>query len=127
MASSTVEAASQPSISLGLLLAPVPPGSMTAARIVGVFQDTLLRQHGFLDTGGSITVIDVPGAHDTGAIGINNSGQIVGFFTEASGISHGFLATPVPAAEPPSSLTSATCLVALFVMASWRKRAPEEQ
>ena len=38
--------------------------------------------HGFLYTGGSFTQIDVPfaGATSTEALGINNAGQIVGFF-----------------------------------------------
>jgi probable HAF family extracellular repeat protein len=38
----------------------------------------------------SFTTIDGPGAHDTNAYGINNSGQIVGVFDD---ISHGFLYT----------------------------------
>jgi uncharacterized membrane protein len=48
--------------------------------------------HGFLDTGGSFTTIDFPGGGDTNPIGINNSGQIVGYYDDASGI-HGFLDT----------------------------------
>ena len=81
--------------------------------------------HGFVDTGGSFTTIDVPGASSTqGAFGINDSGQIVGWWFGAIG-EHGFLATPVP--EPPSALTLATCLVALFAMAGRRKRASAHQ
>ncbi len=42
------------------------------------------------------TPLDVPGATDTIAFGINDAGQIVGFFSDATG-RHGFLATaPVP-------------------------------
>jgi len=48
--------------------------------------------HGFLDTGGSFTTIDVPGATRTTAYGINNSGQIVGWFRDALG-DHVFLDT----------------------------------
>ena len=39
----------------------------------------------------SFTTIDVPGATDTYAFGINDSGQIVGFFREAGKRGHGFL------------------------------------
>jgi probable HAF family extracellular repeat protein len=46
--------------------------------------------HGFLDIGGSFTQIDVPGATETIAYGINDVGQIVGFFSNSTG-QHGFL------------------------------------
>lgn len=46
--------------------------------------------HGFLDSGGSLTQIDVPGAR-TRAFGINDAGQIVG---------DAFVPFPLP--EPPS-------------------------
>jgi probable HAF family extracellular repeat protein len=61
-----------------------------------------------LDTGGSFTTIDPPGARPFGSVanGINNNGQIVGYFGDASGNDEGFLATPVP--EPASVLTLAT-------------------
>src|ERR1051326_3672747 len=54
------------------------------------------------------TTIDVPGATDTGAVGINAQGDIVGFYT-AGGIIHGFLfrggsysTIDVPGAQPPT-------------------------
>ena len=40
------------------------------------------------------TTIDVPGAVLTVAVGINNSGQIVGVYQLADGSRHGFLFTP---------------------------------
>jgi uncharacterized membrane protein len=46
---------------------------------------------GFVDTGGIFTTIDVPGGMFTTASGINNSGQIVGQFTDAFGLIHGFV------------------------------------
>jgi probable HAF family extracellular repeat protein len=56
---------------------------------------------GFLDTGGTFTSIDVPGANNgTYAQGINDSGQIVGYFVDP--VFHGFLATPIP--EPATWL-----------------------
>ena len=71
----------------------------------------------------SFTTIDVPGASccTTVANGINDSGQIVGWF-EGPG-EGAFLATPVATPEPSSSLTLAPCLVALCAMACRRKRA----
>jgi uncharacterized membrane protein len=60
----------------------------------------------------SFTAIDVPGAMDTYAFGINDSGQIVGFFREAGRSGHGFLraatgaftAIDVPGAATTSAL-----------------------
>ena len=42
-------------------------------------------------SGGSFTTIDVPGSSFTAALGINDTGQIVGIFLDASGTGHGFL------------------------------------
>ena len=53
--------------------------------------------HGFLlDVDGTYTTLDVPGSTDTFASGINDGGEIVGYYTDFLGMSHGFLATPVP-------------------------------
>jgi probable HAF family extracellular repeat protein len=59
-------------------------------QIVGDFSNST-GGHGFLDTGGSFTQIDVPGATDTTAFGINDTGQIVGAFFDSAGVAHGFL------------------------------------
>jgi len=50
------------------------------------------NSHGFLRSadGGSLTTIDVPGASDTLATGINDAGQIVGSFADGTG-THAFL------------------------------------
>src|ERR1019366_620532 len=47
---------------------------------------------GFLYSGGTFTAIDYPGktVTQTEALGINNSGQVVGFYVDPSG-PHGFL------------------------------------
>ena len=42
----------------------------------------------------TFTQIDVPGSDGTLAFGINDSGQIVGYYQDADGYFHGFLATP---------------------------------
>jgi hypothetical protein len=39
-------------------------------------------------------VLSVPGSANTYAATINGSGVIVGTWTDSSGVSHGFLATP---------------------------------
>jgi probable HAF family extracellular repeat protein len=76
-------------------------GINTTGQIVGEFTDAtslsvsrftdLTGRHGFLESGGSFTLIDVPGALGTIASGINDLGQIVGAFTDAAGKTHGFL------------------------------------
>ena len=48
------------------------------------------RGHGFLDVGGNFTPIDLPGAYETSAFGINDSSKIVGHYWDATG-GHGFL------------------------------------
>ena len=63
-----------------------PSGINDAGQIVGT-----LGGHGFLRDAGTFIMIDVPGAISTAANGINNRGQIVGAFQDASGVSHGFL------------------------------------
>jgi len=49
---------------------------------------------GFLLSGGTFTTIAVPGEVYTQALGINNKGQIVGFYQDAAGLIGSFLATP---------------------------------
>src|SRR6267154_1727619 len=52
--------------------------------------------HGFLDSGGNVTSVDVPGASFTQALGINDSGEMVGYFNsfEIDGLGNrGFLAS----------------------------------
>jgi len=46
---------------------------------------------GFLYSGGSFSTIEVPGAIQTVPTGINNNGQIVGWFIDTSRNYHGFL------------------------------------
>jgi probable HAF family extracellular repeat protein len=59
---------------------------------MGWFQDGTGKAHGFLKDGTTFTTIDVPGATETVARGINETGQIVGWFIDAmDGHTHGFL------------------------------------
>jgi hypothetical protein len=85
----------------------VASGINTAGQIVGFFSlDRGATVHGFVDTGGNFSTIDVPGSVSTDAWGINAAGQIVGVFLDATGY-HGFVATPVPT-PPPVITVSAT-------------------
>jgi uncharacterized membrane protein len=71
-----------------------------AQQIVGFYQDSLSHLHGFLLSGGAFavprmggifTTLDDPLATDgTLALGINDAGEIVGLYGDASGI-HSFL------------------------------------
>ena len=79
---------------------------------VGYYGDSTTSQHGFLYNThtGQYTFLDDPsegfdnGVEVTQITGITNSGEITGFFTDAGGVAHGFVASPVP---EPASLTLA--------------------
>ena len=73
---------------------------------------------------GRFTTIDVPGSVFTQATGINNAGQIVGWYQDASFAYHGFLATPTqaPVPEPSTLLLLATGTVSLIGWVLWRRR-----
>jgi hypothetical protein len=59
---------------------------------VGVYVDDDGMRHGFVLERGRFTSIDVPGAVDTDAFGVNDRGQIVGAFRKAA-------SPPTPSAE----------------------------
>ena len=71
---------------------------------VGYYGDSTLSQHGyFYNTNtGAYTFLDDPDAAFNGGVevtqitGINNSGEITGFYSDANGVFHGFVAIPVP-------------------------------
>jgi hypothetical protein len=75
---------------------------------VGYFGDSTTSQHGYFynTLTQTYTFLDDPSAafHDgveiTQITGINNAGDIAGFYTDANGTFHSFIATPVP--EPGS-------------------------
>ncbi len=62
----------------GIARQTVASGINPAGDIVGFFADGVGGQHGFLLSGGSFTMIDVPGAVATSANGIGPGGNIVG-------------------------------------------------
>jgi hypothetical protein len=69
---------------------------------VGYYGDSTTSQHGFLynTKTGQYTFLDDPseafnnGVEVTQITGINNSGEITGFYSDANGVFHGFVATP---------------------------------
>ncbi len=72
---------------------------------MGGYEDSFLKNHGFLLSGGSYTTLDDPlGTGDTFAFGINNADQIVGYYVNATG-SHGFLYDHQPEAQHPKSFS----------------------
>ncbi len=54
------------------------------------------QQHAFLKDRDTYVSFDYPGSEATFAYGINDDWEIVGSYRDASGLYHGFLATPVP-------------------------------
>ena len=80
---------------------------------MGFYSDSTTGiEHGYLKNGATLTTIDVPfaGATNTAARGINDAGQVVGSYSDASGGVHGFLkdgATFTPIDIPGASYTAA--------------------
>ena len=84
----------------------VPTSIDTAGDIVGTYTDTNGARHSFLlPANGTLTTFDPPGtdtspcpatglgaiACGSGAIGINDAGQIVGAYIDLDGVGHGYL------------------------------------
>jgi uncharacterized membrane protein len=106
---------------------------------VGYYGDSTTSQHGFfynLNTG-QYTFLDDPseqfnnGVEVTQITGINNADDISGFYSDANGVFHGFLACPVgsacPASTPAAVPEPASLLLAGFGFAAvglgcWRRR-----
>lgn len=76
-------------------------GVNDAGQVVGTYDETVfigpsqsyVAEHGFFLSGGVYTTLDVPGATLTEATGINNVGQITGWYENSKGIAHGFVLT----------------------------------
>jgi probable HAF family extracellular repeat protein len=61
--------------------------------LFGSPEGAVAEEIGFLDAGGIFTTINPPGASDTNAYGINDSGQVVGAFADSTGGVNGFVDT----------------------------------
>jgi probable HAF family extracellular repeat protein len=91
----------------------IPSGINNSGQIVGYYYaPNDGGYHGFIDTAGVYTSIDVPGARrDVGyavvpwtiAQGLNDNGQIVGYFTDATG-THEFVTGASGSSGPPDSV-----------------------
>jgi probable HAF family extracellular repeat protein len=66
-------------------------GINDSGQIFGAFLNNT-GLHGFVDTNGQFTTIDVPNAFQTAVTGINDAGEISGLFQNADGSVHGFTA-----------------------------------
>ena len=74
-----------------------PAAINNSNEIVGYFSDANGVSHGFVESGGSFTIVDYPSVGTGQATfinGVNDAGQIVGSYTDANGVEHGFLGTP---------------------------------
>ena len=60
---------------------------------------------GFIDQGGAFSQINVPGSIYTYTTGINDSGEITGWYLDPSDQMHSYVATPIP--EPASFISLA--------------------
>ncbi len=60
--------------------------------VVGLFEDSTSRTHGYLRQGEAFTPVDYPGATSTMIFGINAAGDLVGAATDSAGVQHGFVA-----------------------------------
>jgi hypothetical protein len=96
---------------------------------VGYYGDSTGSQHGFLynTKTGTYAFLDDPaeafsnGVEVTQITGINNAGDLSGFYTDASGIAHSFFAaSPVP--EPAYFTATGIGLAGLLFLMRFRRR-----
>jgi PEP-CTERM motif len=104
-------------------------GINDAGLAVGYFGDSTTSQHGFFfnTNTNSYTFLDDPaamfhnGVEITQITGIGNSGEIGGFYTDANGTFHSFVAVPVATPEPTSLMLLASGLLGMGAFVFRRK------
>jgi hypothetical protein len=97
--------------------------------VSGYYGDSTLSQHGYLfnTSTGTYTFLDDPaarfhnGVEITQITGITNSGEISGFYTDANGTFHSFIATAVP---EPASIVMMGLGMAGALLIALRRRKP---
>jgi probable HAF family extracellular repeat protein len=70
----------------------------------------------------NFTTLDVPNANFTDARGINNSGRVVGTFSDPNGGYHGFVATPAAVPLPAAAWLFVSALAGLIGFAGRKAR-----
>lgn len=76
---------------LGFVLAGTKVDTFPSA-VVGVNNHgDLLFTNGYLEVGGVLTLIAYPGGTGTQVLGLNDSDSVVGFYSDAEFVSHGFV------------------------------------
>ncbi len=58
---------------------------------VGGITDPVLPEISYVNIGGTQTIINIPGAFDSAALGINNANRAIGRYTDANLVNHGFI------------------------------------
>lgn len=61
---------------------------------VGGITDPVLPQIAFINIGGTQSIINIPGAIDAAALGINNGNRTVGRYSDTTSPDHGFIRAP---------------------------------
>ena len=74
--------------------------------VTGYADDILNPAQGFVESGGTYTLINVPDALYTTPVSLNDSGLITGTFFDPSGAIEGFVATPATTPVPEPSTWS---------------------
>jgi len=78
------------------------PGAVGGAQATGInnsqqkcgfFIDSNMVNHGWLLNGGVFVQLDAPGSTFTQALGLNNTGSVVGDYMDGAGLTHGFVYT----------------------------------
>ncbi len=82
----------------------MPWGINDAGVIAGSLSNNNTTYEGYVLNGSPFTYINAPGATSTTVTGINDSGDLVGFYEDSAGKSHGFIATPNASVPEPASL-----------------------
>ena len=90
-----------------ILTIPNAPGAVVTATnpvgdaVVGYYTPSSGNTVGFVYQNKVLTALQFPGSATTFANGINGSGEVVGYFLDASGLHHGFTWTPSVDAPKP--------------------------
>ena len=82
----------------------IATGINASAQVAGSYQDAS-GWHGFVYSSGEFTTLDAPAeSRYVNSSSINDSGQVVGYYTDAYNHYHGFIASAAPVPEPEEYL-----------------------